>query len=123
MAEPGRLATGHGPEALKYALLPYAGPNIAGRAQADRLADRSHNVLLDALVMTGVLGAVALLLFYGAWLFGALQALGLASARRDRLLLVGLLAVGTVAGALARLGRRSLFMPRRWRCSAWWAAW
>jgi tetratricopeptide (TPR) repeat protein/O-antigen ligase len=101
--EPGRLVLGHGPESLKYALLPYAGPNIGGRGQADRLVDRAHNVLLDALVMTGVPGALALLLVYGAWLVAAAATLGLTRERRDRWLLGALLVGGTVVGALACL--------------------
>jgi tetratricopeptide (TPR) repeat protein len=97
--EPARLAVGHGPESLKYSLLPYGEANLPGRAQADRLVDRSHNVLLDALAMTGVPGALALLLVFGAWLFTAVSRLGLVPERRDGRWLAGLLALGTLAGA------------------------
>jgi len=96
---PARLATGHGPEALKYALIPYAETYVAGRGQAGRLVDRSHNVLLDALAMTGILGALALLSVYGAWLWSAAVAAGLAPTAPDRRRLAMLLAAGTGLGA------------------------
>jgi tetratricopeptide (TPR) repeat protein len=100
---PRQLVVGNGPEALKYALLPHTGANIAGRAQADRLVDRAHNALLDALVMTGLLGALALLLVHGAWFLTAATALGIADDARARRTLVALLAAGALLGALARL--------------------
>lgn len=102
-AEPARLATGHGPEALKYALIPHAETYVAGRGQASRLVDRAHNVLLDALVTTGLPGALALLLVYGAWLHTAATAGGLAPGAADRRRLALCLAGGTLAGAAAWL--------------------
>ncbi len=96
---PQRLLIGYGPEALKYALLPHGQTYIAGRGQAERLVDRAHNVLLDALLMTGLLGAVALLLVYGAWLYLATVAAGLAPTPRERRWLALLLVVGVLAGA------------------------
>ncbi len=102
-AEPARLATGHGPETLKYALIPYAETYVAGRGQAGRLVDRAHNVFLDSLVTTGIPGGLALLLVYGAWLWTAAGAAGLAVARPDRRLLALLLSIGTGLGLLAWL--------------------
>lgn len=98
--EPERLLIGHGPETLKYALIPHAETYIAGRGQAGRLVDRAHNVLLDALAMTGLPGALALLLTFGAWLHGAATAAGLAPDRADRRRLAYALAGGTLLGAL-----------------------
>lgn len=97
-AEPARLATGRGPETLKHALIPYAETYVSGRGQANRLVDRAHNVLLDALATTGIPGALALLLVYGAWLWTAAVAARLAPARSDRRLLALLLLVGTGLG-------------------------
>ena len=98
-AEPARLVLGHGPETLKYAILPHGQANLPGRNQADRLVDRAHNVLLDHLVTTGIAGALALLAVYGAWLVAAVVALGLAPGAADRRRLAGLLALGAAAGA------------------------
>jgi tetratricopeptide (TPR) repeat protein len=97
--QPLRLLVGYGPEGLKYGLLPYAQTAVAGPGQADRLVDRAHNVLLDALVMTGLPGALALLLVYGAWLLTAAATLGLAGGRRERRSLALLLAAGAAVGA------------------------
>lgn len=102
-AEPGRLVAGHGPEALKYALIPHAETYVAGRGQAGRLVDRAHNVFLDALVTTGLPGALALLFVYGAWLYTAAAAAGLAPAAADRRRLALCLAGGTLGGAAAWL--------------------
>jgi len=101
--QPARLATGYGPETLRYALLPVAEPNMGGRGQADRLVDRAHNQLLDAVAMTGLPGAAALLAVFGAWIVSALGALGLTPQRSDRRLLTALLAVGAAAGLATRL--------------------
>ncbi len=101
--QPARLVTGYGPEAYKYALIPYSEANMPGRGQADRLVDRGHNVLLDALVMTGVPGAIGLLCVYGAWIFTALAAMGLLVTHGDRLRCAGFLVAGTAVGALSWL--------------------
>lgn len=102
-SEPARLVTGYGPETLVYAILPVAEPNMGGRAQADRLVDRAHNVLLDAVLMTGVVGAVGLLLVFGGWLYTAIVGLGLAGPAADRRLLAALTALGTLLGLAAAL--------------------
>ncbi len=99
-AEPARLATGHGPESLRHALLPYGDTYLAGQGQADRLVDRSHSVPFDALAMTGLLGLLGQLALWGAWLYTALVLLGLAPGRGSRRMLVGLLVGGTVLGGL-----------------------
>ncbi len=102
-SEPARLVTGYGPEALKYALIQHGQVGLGGRGQADRLVDRAHNVLLDALTMTGVPGALAWLLVLGAWLFVATRAAGLAASTIHRRLLAGLLVAGPLVGAVAWL--------------------
>ncbi len=132
---PQRLLVGHGPETFKYALLPHSETYIAGRGQAERLVDRAHNVLLDALVMTGLLGAGALFLVYGAWLYVATVAAGLALTTRQRRWLASLLAIGTlaaaatwlappvqpVAGALMHLGLIAGLMA--YLVILWWRRW
>lgn len=103
VAEPARLLSGHGPETLKYALLPYGETYMAGYGQRSRLVDRAHDVLLDKLVMEGLPGALALLFLFGAWLQAAAVAAGLAPEPADRRRLAGLLAGGTGLGALGFL--------------------
>jgi len=102
-SQPARLATGYGPEALKFALIPHAETYVAGRGQSTRVVDRAHNVFLDAAVMTGIPGALALLFVYGAWLHAAAAAAGLAATTSARRRLAALLALGTGAGGLAWL--------------------
>ncbi|MFQ5460618.1 MAG: O-antigen ligase family protein, partial [Anaerolineae bacterium] len=72
--EPARLLVGYGPESLKYEILPFAEANVGGPQQADRLTDRAHNQLLDALVMSGLFGALARLAFLAAAFVAALGA-------------------------------------------------
>lgn len=103
--EPESLLLGHGPETFRFAALPYGETYLGGRGQADRMVDRAHSVPFDALTMTGGLGLLALLLFWGAWLFTAAAAAGLAPARSDRIWLAGLLAGGTALGGLSWLWR------------------
>lgn len=99
-AEPGVLAVGRGPEALKYAILPHGEPYMAGRGQQERLVDRAHNVLLDSLIMTGLPGALALYALYLGWLATAACLAGLCpgpAARRSLRLSLGL---GALLGLL-----------------------
>lgn len=96
---PGRLAVGHGPETLRFALLPHGRTSIGGPGQGDRLVDRAHNVIFDALTMTGLLGLLAQLAVWAAWLVAAAGAAGLARSARARRPLVMLLALGALGGA------------------------
>lgn len=98
-AQPGVLAFGRGPEALKYALLPYGEPYMAGRGQQERLVDRAHNVLLDSLIMTGLPGALALYGLYLGWLAAAAGLAGLCPDRRRRSLWLSL-GAGALLGLL-----------------------
>lgn len=98
--EPGILVHGRGLESFKYAILPHGETYLAGLGQKDRLVDRAHNVLLDALAMSGLPGALALLGMYLAWLATAARLAGLApdpAAARSLRLSLGL-------GALVGLG-------------------
>ncbi len=96
---PGRLIVGHGPETLRFALLPHGRTSIGGPGQGDRLVDRAHSVVFDALTMTGLLGLLAQLAVWAAWLVASAGAAGLANTARARRPLVILLALGTLGGA------------------------
>lgn len=97
-AEPAILLHGGGPESFKYAILPYGETYMAGLGQKDRLVDRAHNVLLDALTMTGLPGALALIGLYLAWLAGAARLAGLVSSPAQRRGLRLALGLGSLAG-------------------------
>lgn len=97
-AEPAILLHGEGPESFKYAILPYGETYMAGLGQKDRLVDRAHNVLLDALTMTGLPGALALLGLYLAWLAAAARLAGLVSSPAEGRGLGLALGLGTLAG-------------------------
>lgn len=94
-----RVAIGFGPETFRFAALPHGATYLGGRGQADRIVDRAHSVPFDALVTTGVLGLIALLGFWAAWLSAAAAAAGLAPTAGDRRLLWSLLAGGAALGA------------------------
>lgn len=102
-ASPARLVVGHGPETFRFAALPHGATYLGGRGQADRIVDRAHSVPFDALVTTGVLGLVALLGFWAAWLAAGAEAAGLVPTARERRLLWVLLAGGAAAGAASWL--------------------
>ncbi len=106
--EPGRLIVGHGPEQFKTALLPHGEIYLAGFGQRDRLVDRAHNVLLDKLVTEGLPGGLALLLTFGAALWTAAVAAGLARTRGQRRALALCLAGASAMGALAFFVQRPL---------------
>ena len=92
---------GHGPEMQRYVLLPFGDTYMGGRAQADRLVDRAHDVPFDVLLTAGLPGLAARLWLWAAWLATCVGLLGLASERRDRTVLAALLGAGALAGAVA----------------------
>jgi tetratricopeptide (TPR) repeat protein/O-antigen ligase len=108
VAEPARLVTGHGPEAMKLALLPYGEAYMASYNQRNRLVDRAHNVLLDLLITQGLLGALALLGMMAAFLHAAAGLAGLTPRIGDRRRLALFLAGGSALGALGFLIGRPL---------------
>lgn len=98
---PGRLLVGHGPESLRFALLPYGRTHLGGPGQGDRLVDRAHDVPFDALTMTGLLGLLAQIGVWAAWLAASAGAAGLAISPRARRPLAIMLSLGALGGAAA----------------------
>ena len=96
---PSRLLVGTGPETLRFALLPHGKTYLGGAGQSDRLVDRAHNVVFDALTMTGLLGLLAQLGVWAAWLIASAGAAGLALSARARRPLLILLGLGMLGGA------------------------
>jgi len=62
MEAPGRTLIGHGPETMYVAYGPFYPPELAHLEFRNAAPDRSHNDLLDYLVITGFLGLFAYLL-------------------------------------------------------------
>ncbi len=100
-SNPARLVSGYGPETLDMALIPFysrALVYLGGQAQQ---IDRTHNVLLDALASSGVLGLAALLWLLLAGLALGLRQLGLIRTRAQQTLTYALPVGGGLALALA----------------------
>lgn len=112
-----RPLIGYGPETLQavygavydseFARIERRNPDITAEGTSvfsTRIPDRSHNEVLDSLVMGGLLGLCAYLLLAAAAQIAALGALGLFSEHRERLKLYGLCAAGAL---FALLGARA----------------
>ena len=109
-ASPRRLLLGYGPEVMSQAVDPFMSPQIVP-LYGERSIQRAHNMVLDMLFATGIVGAVAYLLLFGLIFYRACRWLGLAATARDRWLLAGLLVAGAglgLVGAVAAQGDLAL---------------
>lgn len=102
-ANPVRTLIGYGPETMHVAYNPYYPPDLAHYEARNASPDRSHNETFDALVITGVVGLAAYLTLFVSLFYYCLTWLGLVEDRKQRNLLVALIAVG---GILSVLGFR-----------------
>ena len=102
-SDPSRLLLGYGPETFGNVVLPYYSPT-AIPSTAEGLPERAHNVTLDVLSTTGLLGLVAnVVLFCGVFLVG-LASLGMLDppfSRQTRLTALACLLIVGAAGVLA----------------------
>lgn len=98
-AGPARLVLGYGPESTHAALLRTYHPELR-RLESERLPDRAHNVFLEALVTTGLLGAASVAFLFAALFYTGLRALGWVSTSRERNQWLALTAAGLVLGVL-----------------------
>lgn len=102
-----RPVVGYGPETLQgvfgavydpaFARAERRNPDISAEGAStfhNRVPDRSHNEVLDSLVVGGILGLLAHLLVQAAAQLTGLRLLGLARTRRDHVLLAALCAAG-----------------------------
>ena len=76
-SNPGRLILGHGPETMDLVWAPYYPSILAYDEPRGWVPDRAHNLALDTLLTTGVLGLAALLALLGAAVLMCLKVLGL----------------------------------------------
>ncbi|MFQ5859211.1 MAG: O-antigen ligase family protein, partial [Anaerolineae bacterium] len=95
--EPTRLALGYGPESTHAALLATFQPELR-HLEPERLPDRAHNVFLEALVTTGLVGAASVVLLFAALFYTGLRALGWMSSARSRSQWLALTAAGIALG-------------------------
>ncbi len=83
VSNPSRILTGYGPETLSLVFPRHNPPMLQYIEKPTAFADRAHNELLDLLVMQGVLGLAAFLLFFGVLCRFALKQLGLIPSMRQ----------------------------------------
>ncbi|MBS1253607.1 MAG: TPR repeat-containing protein YrrB [Anaerolineales bacterium] len=94
-----RLAFGFGPESTHAALLSTY-PAELRHLEPERLPDRAHNVFMEALVTTGVVGAASVLFLFGSVFYTGLRAFGWVSDTRSRNQWLALTVVGVALGVL-----------------------
>jgi O-antigen ligase len=98
LARPLRAILGYGPETMAVAHYPFVSPELMDLAENLRAVDRCHNVALDALVTTGLVGLGAYLLLFGSVFYYGLKWLGLIANSRQPKLFIALLAGGGILG-------------------------
>lgn len=96
-----RPLVGYGPESMYVAYNRFYPPLLGHYESRTASPDRSHNETLDSLVITGLLGFTAYLWTFGSLFYYGLSWLGLVPGRRWRILLLGMMALGAVAGVVA----------------------
>jgi O-antigen ligase len=85
---PSRLLAGHGAETTAQVIGPFQSPNVAWLEGSYGRLDRAHNLWLDALLTSGLVGSIALL---ALWLAAFRTALRRLAADRDDLLVAAIL--------------------------------
>lgn len=96
-----RPLVGYGPETTFVAANRFYPPLLGQYESRGASPDRAHNETLDSLVITGLLGFVAYLWLFGSLFAFGLRWLGFVSGGRWRVLLVVLLAAGSVVATAA----------------------
>ena len=91
-----RPLVGYGPETTFVAANRFYPPLLGQYESRGASPDRAHNETLDSLVITGLLGFVAYLWLFGSLFVFGLQWLGFVPGGRWRVLLVVLLAAGSI---------------------------
>ncbi|MFQ5859773.1 MAG: O-antigen ligase family protein, partial [Anaerolineae bacterium] len=99
-ADPVRTVIGYGPETMHMAYNPYYPPDLAHYEARNASPDRSHNETFDALVTTGLVGFAAYLFLFVSLFYYGLKWLGLVEDRRERNLLLGMIAAGGILSVL-----------------------
>jgi len=100
VSNPGRILTGYGPETLSLVFPRHNPPMLQYLEKPTAFADRAHNELLDLLVMQGILGLAAFLLFFGILCRFVLKQLGLIPTMKRDIAFGGIVLVSGFLGFL-----------------------
>lgn len=95
-----RPLIGYGPESMYVAYNRFYPPELATVEARNASPDRSHNETFDALVITGLLGFLVWQAVYLSVVYFAFRYLGVVRSKRDRFVLIGLMAGGGLLAAL-----------------------
>ena len=98
-ANPTRLLLGYGPETFASVVLPYYSPSDIG-STTESLPERAHNITLDVLSTTGLLGLLAQTVLFCGVLLAGLAGLGLLAVPRAGPAALACLVLGMLAGGL-----------------------
>lgn len=106
-----RPLVGYGPESMYVAYNSFYPPELGHYESRTASPDRSHNETLDAVVITGALGAIVYLVLFGAVFYWGLRWLGLLTTRGQAWLYFGLIAAISLGLAIffAVIGRFYFF--------------
>lgn len=85
-----RPLVGYGPESMYVAYNSFYPPELGHYESRTASPDRSHNEVLDSLVITGVLGLAIYLFTFVSFFAWGFHWLGLLSSRRDLLIYIGM---------------------------------
>ncbi|NOZ04743.1 MAG: tetratricopeptide repeat protein [Chloroflexi bacterium] len=99
-ANPLRMVTGYGLEAMYVAYNPYYPPDLAHVEARNASPDRSHNETFDSLVTTGLLGFAAYMFLFGSLIYYALRWLGMVQTEKHRNAFIGAWVGGGLIGAI-----------------------
>ena len=96
---PVRNIVGYGPDAMYIVYEPYFPSELEDLPDfKDRFIDRSHNQVLDSLIMTGVLGFGAEFILFLSLFYYFFKWLGFIGTARQRYLFMALIAIGGLGG-------------------------
>jgi tetratricopeptide (TPR) repeat protein len=95
-----RPLIGYGPESMYVAYNPFYPPELAQVEKRNASPDRSHNETWDSLVITGALGLLVYLVFFGSVFYYGLKWIGFITRARQRNLFLALYFGGGVLSAL-----------------------
>ena len=98
---PGRWWLGYGPESYAGAFSAHYPPELARYHRPMQLVDDPHNIFLEHLVSTGIVGLLALLGLLGAFLWVALRGLLPGGALRESRLILAAATSSVVAFLVA----------------------
>lgn len=98
--QPLRSVVGYGPESMYVAYNRFYPPDLAHYEARNASPDRSHNETFDALVITGIVGFVAYMVFFASVFYYGFRWLGVIASNAQRNFFIGCWVVGGALGAV-----------------------